>query len=77
LHIIPQNSFNLQLRLTNSTVLRYHWLYSLIRLNQLLGLNSEFANYTSAERQLPHITLRDFADPDYFPIGVKHRYTRK
>ncbi|MEI6336733.1 MAG: phenylacetate--CoA ligase family protein [Methylococcaceae bacterium] len=44
---------------------------------QLLRLNSEFANYTPAERQLPKITLRTFADPEYFPAGVKHRYTRK
>ncbi|MCQ8126827.1 phenylacetate--CoA ligase family protein [Methylomonas rivi] len=43
---------------------------------QLLRLNSEFANYTPAERQLPHVTLHGFADPDYFPLGVKHRYTR-
>jgi len=43
---------------------------------QLLRLNSEFANYTPAERQLPRITLRSFADPEYFPAGVKHRYTR-
>ena len=44
---------------------------------QLLRLNSEFANYTPAERQLPSITLCSFADPVYFPAGVKHRYTRK
>lgn len=44
---------------------------------QLLRLNSEFANYTPAERQLPRVTLRGFADQDYFPLGVKHRYTRK
>jgi phenylacetate-CoA ligase len=44
---------------------------------QLLRLNSEFANYTPAERQLPRITLRSFADPEYFPAGVKHRYTRR
>ncbi|MDD1629402.1 MAG: phenylacetate--CoA ligase family protein, partial [Methylococcaceae bacterium] len=44
---------------------------------QLLRLNSEFANYTPAERQLPRITLCSFADPEYFPSGVKHRYTRK
>jgi len=44
---------------------------------QLLRLNSEFANYTPAERQLPRITLRSFADPEYFPTGVKHRYTRR
>jgi phenylacetate-CoA ligase len=44
---------------------------------QLLRLNSEFANYTPAERQLPRITLRAFTDPEYFPAGVKHRYTRR
>jgi len=44
---------------------------------QLLRLNSEFANYTPEERQLPQISLRSFADPEYFPAGVKHRYTRK
>ena len=44
---------------------------------QLLRLNSEFANYTPTERQLPQITLCSFADPEYFPTGVKHRYTRR
>ncbi len=45
--------------------------------HELLRLNSEFAHYTPTERQLPEITLHAFADPDYFPKGVKHRYTRK
>lgn len=45
--------------------------------NELLRLNSEFANYTPLERQMPTITLHRFADPEYFPSGVKHRYTRK
>jgi phenylacetate-CoA ligase len=44
---------------------------------QLLRLNSEFANYIPHERQMPIITLISFADPGYFPPGVKHRYTRK
>lgn len=44
---------------------------------QLLRLNSEFANYTPPEKQLPKVTLRPFEDPDYFPPGVKHRYTRR
>ncbi len=44
---------------------------------QLLRLNSEFANYTPTERQLPAIKLCLFGDPEYFPVGVKHRYTRK
>jgi phenylacetate-CoA ligase len=44
---------------------------------QLIRLNSEFANYTPRERQLPRISLRAFSDPEYFPAGVKHRYSRK
>ena len=43
---------------------------------QLLRLNSEFKHYVPTERQLPQINLHAFADPDYFPLGVKHRYTR-
>lgn len=43
---------------------------------QLLRLNSEFKHYAPAERHLPKISLHAFADPDYFPLGVKHRYTR-
>lgn len=44
---------------------------------QLLRLNSEFANYTPVEHQLPNVALHAFADPEFFPLGVKHRYTRK
>jgi phenylacetate-CoA ligase len=43
---------------------------------QLLRLNSEFANYVPPEYQTPQIMLTSMGDPDYFPIGVKHRYTR-
>jgi phenylacetate-CoA ligase len=43
---------------------------------QLLRLNSEFANYVPSEYQLPRITLLPFGNPEYFPPGVKHRYTR-
>jgi phenylacetate-CoA ligase len=42
----------------------------------LVRLNSEFANYVPAEYQLVHVALRPNADPEYFPAGVKHRYTR-
>jgi phenylacetate-CoA ligase len=42
---------------------------------QLVRLNSEFAHYVPAERQLPEVVLRPAGDPEYFPIGVKHRYT--
>jgi phenylacetate-CoA ligase len=44
---------------------------------QLLRLNSEFANYVPPFKQTPRIELRPFGDPDYFPVGVKHRYTRR
>jgi hypothetical protein len=44
--------------------------------DHLVRLNSEFANYVPAGRQLPDVVLRPFQDPDYFPAGVKHRYTR-
>jgi phenylacetate-CoA ligase len=46
-------------------------------LSQLLRLNSEFANYVPREYQMPQVTLITTGDPEYFPIGVKHRYTRK
>jgi len=46
-------------------------------LSQLLRLNSEFANYVPAEYQIPQVSLAAMGDPEYFPIGVKHRYTRK
>ncbi len=43
---------------------------------ELLRLNSEFAHYVPAERQLPQVHLRPAGDPGYFPVGVKHRYSR-
>ena len=43
---------------------------------QLVRLNSEFAHYVPPERQRPEVVLRPAGDPEYFPIGVKHRYTR-
>jgi phenylacetate-CoA ligase len=46
-------------------------------LAQLRRLNSEFANYVPPEYQTPRVTLLPAGDPEYFPIGVKHRYTRK
>lgn len=44
---------------------------------ELLRTNSEFAHYVPAERQLPEVTLRPAGDPEYFPLGVKHRYVRR
>jgi phenylacetate-CoA ligase len=42
----------------------------------LRRLNSEFANYVPTDSQLPQILLLPQGHPDYFPVGVKHRYTR-
>jgi phenylacetate-CoA ligase len=46
-------------------------------LGQLLRLNTEFANYTPAEYRRPKVELKPAGDPDWFPVGVKHRYSRK
>jgi phenylacetate-CoA ligase len=46
-------------------------------LSQLQRLNSEFANYVPPEYQMPQVELAPMGDPEYFPIGVKHRYTRR
>lgn len=43
---------------------------------ELERLNSEFASYVPSVRRTPRVQLRAFGDADYFPIGVKHRYTR-
>jgi phenylacetate-CoA ligase len=39
--------------------------------------NSEYANYVSADDQRPVVTLWSKGHPDYFPVGVKHRYSRR
>ncbi|MDQ2884297.1 MAG: phenylacetate--CoA ligase family protein [Actinomycetota bacterium] len=44
--------------------------------DQLRRLNSEFAHYTPREHQLPQVSLHPTGDPEYFPSGVKHRYSR-
>jgi phenylacetate-CoA ligase len=46
-------------------------------LSQLKRLNSEFANYVPPEYQMPEVALAPTGDAEYFPVGVKHRYTRK
>jgi phenylacetate-CoA ligase len=43
---------------------------------ELERLNSEFKNYVPVERRLPNVRLVQHADPELFPLGVKHRYTR-
>ncbi|MEU7875115.1 phenylacetate--CoA ligase family protein [Dactylosporangium sp. NPDC049140] len=42
----------------------------------LLRLNSEFANYVPPTYQTPVVELRAPGDPEWFPPGVKHRYSR-
>jgi phenylacetate-CoA ligase len=39
-------------------------------------LNSEFQSYVPDVRRTPRIELRPLGDSEYFPVGVKHRYTR-
>jgi phenylacetate-CoA ligase len=43
----------------------------------LLQLNSEFAAYVPPAARRPRVELRPFGDPAQFPVGVKHRYTRR
>ena len=38
--------------------------------------NSEFLAYVPEPRRTPRVVLLPLAHPDYFPKGVKHRYTR-
>ncbi|WP_327358489.1 phenylacetate--CoA ligase family protein [Streptomyces sp. NBC_01304] len=46
-------------------------------MTELLRLNSEYAHYVPTERQLPEVVVRPAGDPEYFPVGVKHRYVRR
>jgi phenylacetate-CoA ligase len=39
-------------------------------------LSSEYRTYVPAERRTPRVELRSPGDPEYFPVGVKHRWTR-
>ena len=43
---------------------------------ELERLNGEFKNYAPADRRRPRVRLLPHAEPEYFPLGVKHRYTR-
>ncbi len=45
--------------------------------DELGRVNSEFASYVPPAKQLPRVELRPHGDPGYFPVGVKHRYSRK
>jgi phenylacetate-CoA ligase len=43
----------------------------------LLRLNSEFAHYVPPAYQRPRVRLAPLGDAEYFPVGTKHRYTRR
>jgi phenylacetate-CoA ligase len=43
---------------------------------ELERTNSEFLAYVPSERRTPRVRLLPLGDPEYFPSGVKHRYTR-
>ncbi|GAB7046560.1 phenylacetate--CoA ligase family protein [Catenuloplanes indicus] len=43
---------------------------------ELLRVNNEFAHYVPAGYQTPDVELRTADDPEFFPHGIKHRYTR-
>jgi phenylacetate-CoA ligase len=38
--------------------------------------NSEFRSYVPDARRTPEVVLLPNGHPEYFPRGVKHRYTR-
>jgi phenylacetate-CoA ligase len=42
----------------------------------LVRLSSEFAHYVPPERRRPIVRLLPAGDPEHFPAGVKHRYSR-
>jgi phenylacetate-CoA ligase len=46
-------------------------------LQHLQRLNSEFRSYVPEAYQRAHVQLAPMGDPEHFPAGVKHRYTRR
>ena len=44
---------------------------------ELVRLSSEFKTYVPEGRRTPDVKLAPAGDPANFPVGVKHRYTRK
>ncbi len=44
--------------------------------NALERLNSEFKSYAPPDRRRPRVRLLPHGHAEYFPVGVKHRYTR-
>ncbi|KAJ3342497.1 hypothetical protein HDU93_002256 [Gonapodya sp. JEL0774] len=44
-------------------------------LENLVRINSEFAHYVPRDKQTILVELRPFGDKEWFPVGVKHKYT--
>jgi phenylacetate-CoA ligase len=44
--------------------------------DHLARVNSEYANYVPKDRQVVSVVLLPLGEANYFPVGVKHRYTR-
>lgn len=44
--------------------------------NEIERQNSEFRSYVPQSRRTPRVVLMPNGHPEYFPTGVKHRYTR-
>jgi phenylacetate-CoA ligase len=43
----------------------------------LCRLNGEYRTYVADGRRTPRVTLAPAGDPAWFPVGIKHRYTRR
>ncbi|MBL1294375.1 MAG: phenylacetate--CoA ligase family protein [Thiotrichales bacterium] len=66
IELLPQiTADKVDIKLLSSTVIQ-----------QLQRLNSEFKAYVPLAQQKIDVTLWSHEHPDYFPTGVKHRYTR-
>lgn len=44
-------------------------------LRELRRLNASYSSYVPEDKQAPIVRLHPYGDPDWFPIGVKHRWT--
>lgn len=67
IELVPAEHANEERRVVAAQVLQ----------RELVRLNSEYANYVPPASQPLRINLLDNGDPEFFPVGVKHRYTRK
>lgn len=82
LEVTEDASLNARLKLTVELAARAEATPDLARrlqasvVRHLVAVNSEFAGYVPPAARDPEVRLLPLGDPDYFPRGVKHRYTR-